>query len=58
MVNWTELKKETGFCYKCGRVVKVGLFCNDKCAGQYSRAQERKIIKGKKQSYGLAGSTH
>jgi hypothetical protein len=55
----------TGFCWKCGRVLKadsVGyradLFCCEKHEQQYNRGQDGQVRKGKKAGYGLAGSTH
>lgn len=57
--NKKEVKIEkTGFCWKCGLPVKTGLFCNKKHQEQYERAEERKIIRGKKAGYGARGSTH
>jgi len=52
--------EETGFCYGCGRQIKEGLFCPKprKCEEQYNRRQDRQIIKGKRASYGITGSTH
>lgn len=52
--------EETGFCWRCGRVIKGGLFClkPKKCEEQYYRALDSKIHKGKRGGYGLAGSTH
>jgi hypothetical protein len=51
----------TGFCWKCGRVIALGLlFCPGpkKCEEQYKRAQEAGIKKGRRAGYGAAGSTH
>jgi predicted nucleic acid-binding Zn ribbon protein len=47
----------TNFCWRCGRVATGRLFCNDKCKQQYIMAQDRKIRRGKRAGYGLAGST-
>ncbi len=49
--------KETGFCWRCGKVIKKGLFCNKKCEYQYNKEQERYIHEGKRRGYGAAGST-
>ena len=60
--------EKTGYCWRCGRVIKepvfieIGfdgyLFCCKKHQEQYERMQESKIKKGKRAGYGLAGSTH
>jgi len=50
--------EETGFCWKCGRVIKKGLFCSDKHKQQYERGQTQGIKKGKRAGYGITGSMH
>lgn len=62
--------KPTGFCWGCGVltgelnpnnsdiITRTKLFCSKKHEEQYKRKQDRKIIKGKRAGYGLAGSTH
>ena len=53
----------TGFCWDCGRPITKGLFCIEKngkakCEHHYKWKQERQIKKGKRASYGVAGSMH
>ena len=49
----------TGFCWKCGRQIKEGeLFCNQKHREQFLRQRKAQEHTGKKDNYGLAGSTH
>ena len=58
MSQYENLEK-TGFCWKCGMPCgKDDLFCSRKHQEQYEREQDRKIHKGKRAGYGLAGSTH
>ena len=51
----------TGFCWACGLSCSK-IFCNDKCARRYKReqrAEENRVVrKGKREGYGIAGSTH
>ena len=48
--------EETGYCWRCGRQVKQGLFCDKNHEWQYKRQQDNLIRKGKRAGYGLAGS--
>jgi len=54
----------TRFCYACGLmlVIESQLFCNDKCQRAYDRTKKREEKRqtrhGKKEGYGLQGSTH
>lgn len=51
----------TGYCWKCGRPVGEGLLFHSKpkkCEELWKRDQDRQIRRGKKENYGLAGSTH
>ena len=53
--------ERTGFCWNDGLPIsKDGLFCNMKCKEAYDRRQRQDsaIKRGKKASYGAAGSTH
>lgn len=50
----------TGWCWKCGRAINIGLFCAKpkKCQEQYEKKQDSQIIKSKRAGYGITGSTH
>jgi hypothetical protein len=56
---------ETGYCWNCGRRC-AGLFCNPGCEKRYDKKQRdgsfgrggHAVRRGKKDGYGLAGSTH
>ncbi len=55
-------------CWRCGRVISKGLFCdnNGKCKSQYYKMRAEgtygrgghAVRNGKKDGYGLSGSTH
>ena len=52
----------TGFCWACGRACPGRLFCNETCKRRNDReaaANEKRVVrKGKREGYGIGGSTH
>ena len=59
------MPEPTGFCWACGRQLPLGrllLWCHAKCQRRYEReeaANEKRVIrKGKREGYGIGGSTH
>ena len=58
----------TGWCWGCGRALDVGLatfqalFCRLQCERRWERDQnalEKQVVrKGKREGYGVGGSTH
>ena len=59
--RFTAVPAKTGWCHHCGRVT-VGVFCRLRCRRGWEitqRVEERRVVRrGKREGYGLAGSTH
>lgn len=53
--------EKTGFCWGCGGETKK-IYCSSKCERDYKRsmaqADKMQIRRGKREGYGVGGSTH